>query len=190
MSEPVTPQVVTPLGGLSAEGIAVVREIGPVGMIMLRVKNGTEGIESAFKSVTGADLPARRAITRHDGRAVAWMSPDEYLLILPRAEVGAALATLSAALEGRHHLAVDVSDARAVFRVEGARADEVVQKLCPVDLQTLAPDEVRRTRAAQVAAALWREGEGITVVTFRSVARYAFDILANAAQAKPAPTLS
>jgi sarcosine oxidase, subunit gamma len=184
MSEPVTPQVVTPLGGLSAEGIAVVREIGPIGMIILRVKNGTEEIEIAIKNAMGSGLPARRAIARNDGRAVAWMSPDEYLLILPRAEVGAVLATLSAALDGQHHLAVDVSDARAVFHVEGSRADEVVQKLCPVDLQTLGPDEVRRTRAAQVAAALWREGGGLTIVTFRSVARYAFDILANAADAK------
>lgn len=178
MSDPVTP-----LGGLSAEGICVVREIGPLGMIMLRVKDGTEGLEKAVKDVTGADLPARRAIARRDGRAVAWMSPDEYLLILPRAEVPGALDRLAAAMAGRHHLAADVSDARAVFRVEGARADEVVQKLSPVDMAILAPDEVRRTRAAQVAAALWREGGGITVVTFRSVARYAFDILANAAQA-------
>jgi sarcosine oxidase subunit gamma len=183
MSDTVTPQAVTPLGGLSAEGIAVVREVGPVGMIMLRVKDGTQGLEIAIRDTTGADIPPRRCIRRHAGRAAAWMSPDEYLLMLPRAEVSAALDRIGMALAGQHHLAVDVSDARAVFRVEGARSDEVIAKLAPVDLRNLAPDEVRRTRAAQVAAALWREGDGFTIVTFRSVARYAFDIMANAAHA-------
>lgn len=183
MSEPVTAQVVTPLGGASAEGVARVREVGPLGMIMLRVKNGTQGIENAIMQATGAGMPARRAITRQGAGAAAWMSPDEYLLILPRPEVGAALVRIGAALAGQHHLAVDVSDARAAFRIEGPRAGEVVQKLAPVDLHVLAPDEVRRTRVAQVAAALWQEEEGFTLVTFRSVARYAFDILANAARA-------
>ncbi|QYK43365.1 MAG: sarcosine oxidase subunit gamma [Paracoccaceae bacterium] len=174
---------VTPMGNARAAGIATVREIGPQGMITLRARPGTEGLEAALRAITGTALPERRAILHNGDRAAGWMSPDEYLLVLPHAEVPAAVGTLSAALAGRHHLAVDVSDARALFRIEGDRADEVAMTLFPLDFPSLGEGELRRTRMAQVAAALWRQDGGLTVVTFRSVARYAFDLLANAARA-------
>jgi sarcosine oxidase subunit gamma len=110
------------------------------------------------------------------------MSTDEYLLVMPYAAVAGALEAIGKAMAGAHHLAVDVSDARAVFRVEGAKAEQVLAKLSPVDFAKLETGELRRTRAAQVAAALWREGDGYTVVCFRSVARYVFDLLASGAK--------
>jgi hypothetical protein len=70
---------------------------------------------------------------------------------------GAAVAALLAALAGKHHLVADVSDARAVFTITGDGAREVLAKCCPVDVApgVFGPGEVRRTRAAQVAAAVW-----------------------------------
>lgn len=176
MSDPVSA-----LNGASFQGFAAIREIGPLGMITLRAK-GLKSLDKAIKAVTGTKLPAQRRIEVNADRACGWMSPDEYLLILPYAEVAAALAGLAKSLAGEHYLAVDVSDARAVFRVEGDRAAEVLQKLSPVDFGTLEPGELRRTRAAQVAAAFWHQDGGYTVVCFRSVGRYVFDLLANAAR--------
>ena len=175
MSDPVSA-----LNGASFQGFAAIREIGPLGMITLRAK-GLKSLEKAIKSVTGTKVPAQRRIEVNGDRACGWMSPDEYLLILPYAEVGQALASLAKSLAADHHLAVDVSDARAVFRVEGERAAEVLSRLAPVDFDRLEPGELRRTRTAQVAAAMWRQDQGFTVVCFRSVARYVFDLLANAA---------
>jgi sarcosine oxidase subunit gamma len=109
------------------------------------------------------------------------MSPDEYLLILPYGETGAALAAIGAALKGQHYLAETVSDARAVFRIEGAKADQVLAKLSPVDFAKLEAGEPRRTRAAQVAAAFWKDGEGFTLVCFRSVASYMMGLLSHSA---------
>ena len=40
------------------------------------------------------------------------------------------------------YLAADVSDARAVFRIEGERAADVLRKLSPVDFDKLAPGEL------------------------------------------------
>lgn len=168
------------LGGASFTGFASVREIGPLGMISLRAKDVT-GLAEAVKAATGAGLPAVRRIETAGDNACGWMSPDEYLLVLPYAGVTAAIATLNAALAGQHFLAVDVSDARAVFRVEGDKAAQVLAKLAPVDFAMLAPGELRRTRAAQVAAAFWQQGNGYTVVCFRSVGRYMFDLLASSA---------
>ncbi len=175
MSDPVSA-----LNGASFQGFAAIREIGPLGMITLRAK-GLKSLEKAIKSVTGTKVPAQRRIEVNGDRACGWMSPDEYLLILPYAEVGQALASLAKSLAADHHLAVDVSDARAVFRVEGERAAEVLSRLAPVDFDRLEPGELRRTRTAQVAAAMWQQDQGYTVVCFRSVARYVFDLLANAA---------
>lgn len=174
MSDPVSA-----LNGVSFQGFAAIREIGPVGMITLRAK-GLKSLGKAIKAVTGTKIPAQRRIEVNGDRACGWMSPDEYLLILPYAEVGGALASLASSLGAEHHLAVDVSDARAVFRVEGDRAAEVLQKLSPVDFEALEPGELRRSRTAQVAAAMWKQDQGFTVVCFRSVARYVFDLLANA----------
>ncbi|OYX23816.1 MAG: sarcosine oxidase subunit gamma [Rhodobacterales bacterium 32-66-7] len=176
MSDPVTA-----LGGASFDGIATVREIGPLGMITLRAQ-GLTGLDAAIRPAVGTDVPAQRRIEGAGDRACGWMSPDEYLLILPYDQVAARLAGLATALAGQHHLAVDVSDARTVFRITGAGADDAIRKLCPIDIDRLPVGELRRTRAAQVPCALWREGGGITLVAFRSVGRYVFDILANAAR--------
>ena len=177
MSDPAAP-----LGNATFAGTANVREIGPLGMVTLRARPGTPGLAEAIHAVTGTPVPDPRGILRQDETWTAWMSPDEYLMVLPRAGVPPALATIAATFAAAHHLAADVSDARSVFRIEGAGADAVIARLCPVDLPRLSDGEIRRTRAAQVACALWRADGGITLVAFRSVARYVFDILANAAR--------
>ena len=172
MSDPVSA-----LQGASFTGFATLREIGPLGMITLRAKPEAQGLQSAIKDCVGTEIPERRQILHSGGRSAGWMSPDEYLLILPYGETGAALAAIARHMAGAHHLAVAVSDARAVFRIEGAKADQVLAKLAPVDLARLPVGELRRTRAAQVAAAFWRDGDGFTLVCLRSVARYMFDLL-------------
>jgi sarcosine oxidase subunit gamma len=177
MSEPVQA-----LGDAFFSGVSTVREIGPLGMVTLRAAPGLPGLAEAVRAATGCDLPAQRRIVTSGAQAAAWMSPDEWLLLGNRAQVPDMLAKIGAALGQGHHLAVDVSDARAVFLVEGAAAAGTLARLCPVDFAALAPDEVRRTRLAQVACALWRDVGGFRVVTFRSVARYAFDVLSNAAR--------
>lgn len=176
MSEPVSA-----LNGASFQGFATVREIGPLGMITVRAK-GPKPLDKAVKASVGTKVPAQRRIEINGDKACAWMSPDEYLLVLPYAEVPAALAAVSKAMAGEHHLAVDVSDARAVFRIEGDKAADVLRKLSPVDFDKLEPGEIRRSRAAQVAAAMWQQDGGFTLVCFRSVAAYVMGLLTHSAQ--------
>lgn len=176
MSDPVSA-----LNGASFQGFASIREIGPLGMITLRAK-GLKSLDKAIKAVTGTKAPAQRRIEVNGDRACGWMSPDEYLLIVPYANVAEALAKLAKALDKEHHLAVDVSDARAVFRIEGDRAADVLRKLSPVDFDRLEAGELRRTRTAQVAAAMWQQDQGFTLVCFRSVASYVMGLLTHSAQ--------
>ena len=170
-----------PLGNASFDGFCSIREIGPLGMISLRAKPDVAALPAAIKAAVGLSVPAQRRIEVAGDKACGWMSPDEYLLILPYGETGAAMAAIADAMGGEHHLAAVVSDARAVFRVEGPKAAQVLAKLCPVDFDTLTEGELRRTRAAQVAAAFWKDDTGFTVVCFRSVAGYVMGLLTHSA---------
>lgn len=173
MSDPVSA-----LGGASYKGLASVREIGPIGMVTLRSK-GMKGLDKAVKAAVGTNLPAPRRIEVSGDTACGWMSPDEYLLIMPYARVSTAIAALAKALQGEHFLAVDVSDARAVFRIEGPNSADALRKVMPVDFDRLEPGELRRSRAAQVAAAIWSDKDGYTLVCFRSVASYVMMLLSH-----------
>ncbi len=174
---------VSALQGKSYAGFATVTEAGLQGMITLRGDLKSAKMKKAVKAAAGVDVPAARRIALKGGRGAGWMSPDELLILVPYAEAHATVESLSKALAGEHHLVADVSDARAMFRIRGAKAAEVLMKLCPVDLPTLAEGELRRTRAAQVAAALWKSGaDEFTLVSFRSVAAYVFGALELSAQ--------
>jgi hypothetical protein len=72
---------------------------------------------------------------------------------------------------------------RGRSRMSEVPAREALAKLCPVDLApgVFEAGEMRRTRLAQVPAAFWWEEDGFTLVCFRSVAQYAFDVLKGAA---------
>lgn len=176
MSDPISA-----LSGAKFHGFAAISEIGPLGMISLRAPAGDKHLAKAIRSAVGVGLPAPRRIEIAGDKAAAWMSPDEYLLVMPYEQTATAMAALDKALIGLHYLAAVVSDARAVFRVEGPKADQVLAKLCPVDLEQFAPGEIRRTRVAQVAAAFWRDGDGYTLVCFRSVAGYVMGLLTHSA---------
>jgi len=170
-------------GAKFTDGLAAVQEMGLRGMVTLRGDLAGKKLIKAVKSVAGA-MPAQRQIVSKGTASAAWMSPDEVLLIVPHGEAEALVASLNRALAGTHFLAANVSDARAVFEVRGARAREVLSKLAPVDFSDAAFGEgmIRRSRLAQVPAAFWMTGvDTITVVCFRSVAQYAFDVLCVAA---------
>jgi sarcosine oxidase, subunit gamma len=177
MSDPVSA-----LAGASFDGFASIREIGPSGMISLRCKHDVKALPKAIKTAVGVAMPGVRQIVQDGAFAAGWMAPDEVLLILPYPQVAITLANIAKALKAEHHLAVDVSDARAVFRIEGSGAAEVLMKLTPADVARLEPGELRRSRAAQVAVAFWAQDDGFTLVCFRSVADYVMGLLTHSAQ--------
>lgn len=170
---------VSALQGARSDGIVTVQESGLRGMITL--KADLKEAAKAVKAVTGQKMPDVRRIKAGD-ISVAWMAPDEVLILCDHADADRIVTELSIALKDLHHLAVNGSDARAVFTLDGKGVHDVLGKLTPADLGTLAPNEVRRSRMAQVPAAFWVEGDTATVICFRSVAQYMFDLLSRAAQ--------
>ena len=176
---------VSALAGAEAEGFVRVREMGQQGMVTLRGDLGAAALQSAVEAATAQGTPGPREIHGGLGSGVAWMSPDELMIFCDPGKARELADLLGGALKTQHHLAVDVSDARAVFAIEGQGAREVLAKLCPVDMAPgrFEPGEIRRTRLAQIPAAFWMaDGQTIHLVCFRSVAQYAFDLLSNAAE--------
>lgn len=154
------------------------------GMVTLRGDLASQALQKAVANLTGAAMPERRGVTRNGDHAVIWMSPDELLILLPRGDAAEAAARLTEALGGQHHLAVDVSDARAVYTLTGPGWKDAIARLSPTDLRDLSKGQVRRTRVGQVAAAIWSpEDNSATLICFRSVARYMQDLLENAVRA-------
>lgn len=162
-----------------AEALAKISQVQDWGMIQIRADLSRAG--DAIAAAAGLAVPAQGCTSTDGSRVLGWMSPDELLLVLPKAETAAALAALQDALSTEHALALDVSDMRAVFRIQGAKALQVLTKLCPADLSAMPENGLRRTRAAQVACGIWREPGGYVLVGFRSVGDYLRGILTGAA---------
>ncbi len=176
---------VSALNGATYNGFVTVTELGLRGMITLRGDLSSAGVKNAATGVTGVDMPGQRQVHTVKESGLAWMSPDELLVMTPYAEVGDKLAQIDKLLKGKHYLAVNVSDARAMFRIEGAGVREVMAKLCPVDMapDAFTPGMFRRTRMAQIPAAFWMPSDdAVQIICFRSVADYAFGLLKDAAE--------
>lgn len=172
-------------GAADATGLVAISELGPLGMITLRGDLSNKALAKAAVAAGGVNMPEQRMINTEGERGMAWMSPDELLILCPYGEVQDRLADLQEKLSKQHTLAVNVSDARAVFRLTGAPVRDVVAKLAPVDMHpdAFTPGMFRRTRFAQVPAAFWMPDEtSVQVVCFRSVGHYMFDLLRTAAR--------
>ncbi len=179
MSDPVSA-----LAGKVAEGPVRIEDLAPRAMITVRGKLSDTAITEALASVSGLAMPGQRGIAAEGEKRLAWMGPDEALLILPRAGLDAALSGLTEKLGSAHALVADMSDARALFRLTGedAALRDTIAKVAPVDMMRFPTGEIRRTRLAQIAGAFWMPQEGtVELVCFRSVAQYAFDLLSQAA---------
>ncbi|MBG1232216.1 sarcosine oxidase subunit gamma [Aestuariivirga litoralis] len=161
-------------------------EISMRGMIDLRGLNTDKKFMAAAKQVLGIDLPKapRTSETFGDVKAL-WLSPDQWMILCARDKAPALTAQLTEALAGIHSLAVDVSDMRAIIRVEGEGAREVMMKGSSLDFtdDDFKPGYVRRIRFAEIAA-LFNivEDNVIDLYVFRSYAHYTMDFLTKAAR--------
>lgn len=164
------------------KALATVSQVGDLGMIQIRADLDRAG--DAIAGAAGLAIPAQGNTSTDGSSRLCWMSPDELLLVLPQAETAQALAALTDALSTEHALVLDVSDMRAVFRIQGERAVQVLMKLSPADLAPLPVNGMRRSRAAQTACGIWREDDdSYVLIGFRSVADYLRGLLDGAAAA-------
>jgi sarcosine oxidase, subunit gamma len=159
-------------------------EISERGMIDLRGLSSDKKFMNAVKSVLGFDLPkVPRASTSWGDMKALWLAPDQWLILCTRSKAAALLSELKAALNKIHSLAVDVSDMRAIIRLEGQGARETLMKGSSLDLVSddYKSGTVRRMRFAEIAALLHIVEENvIDLYVFRSYAEYTWAFLLKA----------
>ena len=178
----------SPLASLAAptDTYVSMREIAERGMIDLRGSASDRKFMAAAKSALGVELPKQPRTTATWGDVrVFWLSPDQWLITCPRAKAQELAEQLSKDLAGIHSLAVNVSDMRAIIRLEGEGEREVVMKGSAIDLThgDYPPGTVRRMRFAEIAALLHIvEDNVIDIYVFRSFAQYTWDFLRKAAR--------
>ncbi|MEM7745225.1 MAG: sarcosine oxidase subunit gamma family protein [Pseudomonadota bacterium] len=136
-------------------------------MVAVRGDLGDDNLANTLK-LQGIDAPGALGLTGGPDACALWFSPDEMLVL------GAA-GDLDGALSGQHAMALDVSDARVVFRLTGAKVGEVLAKGAPCDCSDkgFPPGTVRRTHLAGLAVAIWRfDAETWEIACFRSFAHH------------------
>ncbi|MCA3555323.1 sarcosine oxidase subunit gamma [Aestuariivirga sp.] len=179
----------SPLAGLAEpHGLSVsIREIAGRGMIDLRGLGTDAAFMAAARGVLGVDLPTKPRTSASWGDIrVLWLSVDQWLILGTRARAHELLASLREALTGIHALAVDVSDMRAIIRLEGEGCREVLMKGAALDLldKEYMPGCCRRMRYAEIAALLdVVEDNVFDIYVFRSYAHHAWNFLCATARA-------
>lgn len=161
---------------------ATITRSAPRGMITLRADLAQPEVVQAIKKALEMPVPETGGMIDGPAGRLAWMSPDEGLLITDPDRTEEMVARLRAGLSGLHSLVVDVSDARAMFSISGAGWRAVLAKGTPANLREVAPNTCRRTRLGQVACAFWRTDAGADLVVFRSVADFVEAWLEHAAR--------
>ncbi len=164
------------------QGLSIdLREIADRGMIDLRGSASDKKFIGAVKKVLGLDLPKapRTSISWGDVKAL-WLSIDQWLILCSRAKASELVKSLVAELNSVHSLVVDVSDMRAILRLEGEGVREVLLKGSSLDLlsENYAAGTVRRMRYAEIAALLHVVEDNVfDIYVFRSHAEYAWEYL-------------
>lgn len=124
----------------SHEDAAVVREVDLAVQVNLRGDASDAAFRDAAMAVLSCPLPLENcAVSRSDGdRKVLWLGPDEWLIVEETGDAATLMASLREALSGQHVSLVDLGMNRLVIELSGARARDVLEKICLHDLHARA----------------------------------------------------
>jgi len=110
-------------------------EIRDVGKIDLRGQPGDKAFMGAVGRTLDLLLPTERCQSAAQGDFGAlWIGPNQWLITSPKADVAETASKLDDAIKGLHGSVTDISSGRAVFRLAGPDAQDVLAKGCPLDL--------------------------------------------------------
>ena len=161
----------------SYSGYVKVSEKMTTGMLTVRGEFRSSKFKTSFVKAVDFKI-AERQRSNFNKNIVAWMSPDELLILCDYTDISSLSQNFQMELKDQHHMLVNVSDSRVLFEISGSGIREVIAKLAPVNIATLEIGEIRRTRFSQIAVAFWLTSEtSVSVICFSSVADYLFNLL-------------
>jgi sarcosine oxidase subunit gamma len=147
-------------------------------------KGKRDGLTAIVEDTYGVKLPAKPARIEGADIAFVWAGPDQWLAVAARnggRDLERELKPLVAGLGA----VTDQSDARAVLRISGPAAREVLAKGIPIDLhpRVFAPGSAAITHASHIGVIMWQLDATPTyeLAVFRSFARSLADWAESAA---------
>jgi len=162
------------------QDLTAVNILPDIGLLSVRGDLLAENFKNAFKKISISSLPQIRNFVTVKECTVAWMSPDELLIMMTTMNVKKIQKKLLIALKGIHSSVEDISDSREIFQIKGRNVRDVMGKLSPVNFSAneFKVGSFRRTRLSQVPAALWMTDQDIIkIICFKSVSEYTLAIL-------------
>jgi sarcosine oxidase subunit gamma len=172
----------------SAQGAGVcIGERALLGHLILRGKAADEGFRAGVEAALGVPLPLKLGpVARDDARGVSvqWMSPDEWLIVVPEAQDHETELRLRAALSG-HYAVINVSGAQTLLELSGPAARQVLMKSAGYDFHPSAFPVGKgiSTTLAKSTAVIRRTGETQwELIIRRSFADYLYSWLLDASE--------
>lgn len=109
------------------------REQAFLGHLVLR--GGAIALDNALRKVLNLSLPARPlSLTQKDDYSVQWLSPDEWLLIVPQGEEFDTERRLREQLNGEHYAIVNVSGGQTLLTLTGKNVLPLLMKSAVYDV--------------------------------------------------------
>jgi sarcosine oxidase subunit gamma len=164
----------------------VVRERAFLGHLNLRGNPQDATFMNGVKQALGLDLPTvPSSLVSRDSCTAIWLSPNEWLLLVPAGEEAATEASLREALIGQHISVIDVSGGQTVLNLSGNKVGMVLKKSCVYDFHpnNFGPGKAVQTTFAKAGATLISLEDGsVDMIIRRSFADYVWLWLEDASQ--------
>ena len=113
----------------------VMSEVPHRTIVNIRGTASDPAFASAVQNATGVALPpSANTVSTGGGRQILWLGPNEWWLTAPDGEAESLLEALRAGFAGQHATACDVSESRAIIRLKGPKAREILMRGVSLDL--------------------------------------------------------
>lgn len=145
-----------------------------VALVHVAARRGqTPALAAAVRAAYGLDLPETPRRIEGSSLAFAWAGSDQWLAMTEDSGRYDLESELRAATAGLASVS-DQSDGRAVMRLSGPRARDVLAKLIPIDFHPRAfqPGHVAITHASHIGVIVWQLDDvpAYEIAPFRSLA--------------------
>lgn len=157
-------------------------EMPYLGYISLRGNGVDPAFLAAASTSLGVSLPLLPCtLASSNGKTILWLSPDEWMIVCPRAQLSALQGSLRQALTDVRSQVVDNSGGYTQVILEGRNAVDVLQHVSVYDFASLEPGRVVGTTFGKSSVYAFRHGDGYRLVIRRSFADYIWRSLVRAA---------
>ena len=118
----------------SAAGLAMA-ELTDFELVQVMARRGQWGaVAQACTEAYGKAAPAKPQAVETEGALLVWSGPDQFFILSARTAGGnSAMGTARSAFAGMASLS-EQSDGRSLIRISGARARDMLAKVCSLDL--------------------------------------------------------